>query len=220
MKYIKKFANSAEYQAFTEGGGYITPNLCLLTDTKDVVLEPKKPITIPTFIINDIEWDINSHAGATTPENFDMGFTRCTNTFKTLLDYLSETYQHINDYDYHDINIKFYLYDFDVEIDSFMKYSDREFDLFTSKYDDYNLYLSDYEVLFGLLGGLYLRIIPENPIDEILYVDFCKKMGINYSKNLLPDYNISWETETSIRFYNNKTGEVKIIEGADSKFYE
>jgi hypothetical protein len=60
MKYIKKFANSAEYQAFTEGGGYITPNLCLLTDTKDVVLEPKKKIlTFPIRLYegqNDIEY--------------------------------------------------------------------------------------------------------------------------------------------------------------------
>ena len=60
MKYIKKFANISEYQAFTEGGGYITPNLCLLTDTKDVVLEPKKKIlTFPIRLYegqNDIEY--------------------------------------------------------------------------------------------------------------------------------------------------------------------
>jgi hypothetical protein len=41
MKYIKKFANSADYQQFIGGGDYVTPNLCLMEDSYDVVLEPE-----------------------------------------------------------------------------------------------------------------------------------------------------------------------------------
>ena len=40
MKYINKFSTSADYQAFTEGGGYVTPNICYVEETDGIVLKP------------------------------------------------------------------------------------------------------------------------------------------------------------------------------------
>ena len=42
MKYIKLFKNDAEYQAFKGGGDYITPNLCLNSETWETKCEPEK----------------------------------------------------------------------------------------------------------------------------------------------------------------------------------
>ena len=41
MKYINKFSTNADYQAFTEGWGYVTPNICFITETKGLVFKPK-----------------------------------------------------------------------------------------------------------------------------------------------------------------------------------
>ena len=41
MKYINKFSTNADYQAFTEGGGYVTPNVCFITETMGLVVKPK-----------------------------------------------------------------------------------------------------------------------------------------------------------------------------------
>ena len=41
MKYINKFSTNADYQAFTEGGGYVTPNICYVTELKGLKFKPK-----------------------------------------------------------------------------------------------------------------------------------------------------------------------------------
>ena len=41
MKYINKFSTNADYQAFTEGGDYVTPNVCFITETMGLVVKPK-----------------------------------------------------------------------------------------------------------------------------------------------------------------------------------
>lgn len=41
MKYIKLFNNDAEYQTFMGGENYITPNICLNKETKQVNINPK-----------------------------------------------------------------------------------------------------------------------------------------------------------------------------------
>ena len=41
MKYINKFSTNADYQAFTEGGGYVTPNVCYVDETDGLVIKPK-----------------------------------------------------------------------------------------------------------------------------------------------------------------------------------
>jgi hypothetical protein len=41
MKHIKKFANDTDYQSFVGGGDYVTPNICLNTETMEVVCKPK-----------------------------------------------------------------------------------------------------------------------------------------------------------------------------------
>ena len=49
MKYIKKFSTNADYQAFTEGGGYVTPNVCYIEENESVAAKPEK-ITFPLYI--------------------------------------------------------------------------------------------------------------------------------------------------------------------------
>ena len=41
MKYINKFSTNADYQAFTEGGGYVTPNICYVMESKELKFKPK-----------------------------------------------------------------------------------------------------------------------------------------------------------------------------------
>ena len=41
MKYINKFSTNADYQAFTEGGEYVTPNICYVTELKGLKFKPK-----------------------------------------------------------------------------------------------------------------------------------------------------------------------------------
>ena len=40
MKYVKKFSTDADYQAFTEGGGYVTPNVCYVEETNGIIVKP------------------------------------------------------------------------------------------------------------------------------------------------------------------------------------
>ena len=40
MKYINKFSTNADYQAFTEGGGYVTPNICYIEEVDGIVMKP------------------------------------------------------------------------------------------------------------------------------------------------------------------------------------
>ena len=56
MKYINKFSTSADYQAFTEGGGYVTPNICYVEESDGIVMKPYvKPPTPPYLIIEALE---------------------------------------------------------------------------------------------------------------------------------------------------------------------
>ena len=41
MKYINKLSTNADYQAFTEGGGYVTPNICYVEETDGLVFKPE-----------------------------------------------------------------------------------------------------------------------------------------------------------------------------------
>ena len=53
MKYINKFSTNVDYQAFTEGGGYVTPNICYVTELKGLKFKPKEkyvPILITFYI--------------------------------------------------------------------------------------------------------------------------------------------------------------------------
>jgi hypothetical protein len=40
MKYINRFSTNADYQTFTEGGGYVTPNVCYVEETDGIVMKP------------------------------------------------------------------------------------------------------------------------------------------------------------------------------------
>ena len=58
MKYINRFSTNADYQAFTEGGGYVTPNICYVTESKGLKFKPKEksaPVLI-TFTVDGIEY--------------------------------------------------------------------------------------------------------------------------------------------------------------------
>jgi hypothetical protein len=57
MKYINKFSTNADYQAFTEGGGYVTPNICYVTELKGLKFKPKeKYVPILRFTVNGVEY--------------------------------------------------------------------------------------------------------------------------------------------------------------------
>ena len=74
MKYIKKFTNMSEYQAFKGGwGDYITPNLCLLEDSYTVVLEPEavEVKTIKFYVANSVFLD--EYIEYTAIENMTWG---------------------------------------------------------------------------------------------------------------------------------------------------
>jgi hypothetical protein len=68
MKYINKFSTNADYQAFTEGGGYVTPNICYVEETKGLVYKPKinnggtDTALFPCYL-----------TGSTTPGTIDNG---------------------------------------------------------------------------------------------------------------------------------------------------
>ena len=71
MKYINKFSTSAEYQAFTEGGGYVTPNICYVEETEGLVFKPEiNDAIISTFTISD---KFNMYPSKTY--NFEEGMT-------------------------------------------------------------------------------------------------------------------------------------------------
>jgi hypothetical protein len=40
MKYLRVFNNDAEYQTFTEGDEYVTPNICYINETKGMLFKP------------------------------------------------------------------------------------------------------------------------------------------------------------------------------------
>lgn len=54
MKYINKFSTNADYQAFT-GGGYVTPNICYVEETKSLVYKPNIAPVLITFYIGEVE---------------------------------------------------------------------------------------------------------------------------------------------------------------------
>ena len=61
MKYINKFSTNADYQAFTEGGGYVTPNVCYVDETDGIIMKPyddgeDSDGNLITFTIDDIEY--------------------------------------------------------------------------------------------------------------------------------------------------------------------
>ena len=56
MKHLRKFKNNAEYQAFRDGGNYITPNVCYVEDAEDIVAKPYIPPVLITFTVAGIEY--------------------------------------------------------------------------------------------------------------------------------------------------------------------
>jgi hypothetical protein len=40
MKYLRIFKQSADYQEFTGGGEYVTPNVCYIEETDGIVMKP------------------------------------------------------------------------------------------------------------------------------------------------------------------------------------
>jgi hypothetical protein len=52
MKYINKFSTNADYQAFTEGGGYVTPNICYVEETNGIIVKPEINENDEVVVIN------------------------------------------------------------------------------------------------------------------------------------------------------------------------
>jgi hypothetical protein len=55
MKYINKFSTNADYKAFTEGGGYVTPNVCYVEESNGIVMKPYNESVLITFYISNVE---------------------------------------------------------------------------------------------------------------------------------------------------------------------
>ena len=51
MKYINKFSTNADYQAFTEGGGYVTPNICYVEETNGIIMKEKEFSLFPCYLV-------------------------------------------------------------------------------------------------------------------------------------------------------------------------
>jgi hypothetical protein len=68
MKYINKFSSNSDYQAFKEGDGYVTPNICYVTESKGLKFKPKvnnggtDTALFPCYL-----------TGSTTPGTIDNG---------------------------------------------------------------------------------------------------------------------------------------------------
>ena len=52
MKYINRFSTNADYQAFTEGGGYVTPNVCYVEETDGIIVKPEINENDEVVVIN------------------------------------------------------------------------------------------------------------------------------------------------------------------------
>lgn len=53
MKYINKFSTNADYQAFTDGDDYVTPNVCYVDETDGIVMKQYIAPVLFTFVFND-----------------------------------------------------------------------------------------------------------------------------------------------------------------------
>ena len=65
MKYINKFSTTADYQAFTDGDRYVTPNICYVEEAKGVVMKPYIAPKIPISLGDVAYW--NGSSIKTTP---------------------------------------------------------------------------------------------------------------------------------------------------------
>jgi hypothetical protein len=59
MKYINKFSTNADYQAFTEGEGYVTPNVCYVEESDGIVMKP---------LVFEESWEYERHFSYTFEE--------------------------------------------------------------------------------------------------------------------------------------------------------
>ena len=114
MKYIKLFKNDAEYQAF-RGGDYITPNLCLNSETWETKCEPEEvsifpegffPLYLTTDYCKDEAYGKFCYVNP----------TETTIKLYEILKTICEEYGTKNPYDYYinDINLDIYLDDIKI----------------------------------------------------------------------------------------------------------
>jgi hypothetical protein len=52
MKYINKFSTNADYQAFTGGDDYVTPNICYVDETNGIIVKPEINENDEVVVIN------------------------------------------------------------------------------------------------------------------------------------------------------------------------
>ena len=78
MKYIKKFNNLSSYEAFKESDSYITPNVCLIAETNQIIKEPYDPTNgfeyVDLGLPSGTLW-AKCNVGATKPEESGLYFS-------------------------------------------------------------------------------------------------------------------------------------------------
>lgn len=51
MKYINKFHTNADYQTFTDGDGYVTPNICYVEEYDGIIMKEKEFSLFPCYLV-------------------------------------------------------------------------------------------------------------------------------------------------------------------------
>ena len=128
MKYINKFSTNADYQAFTEGGGYVTPNICYVEEDDGIVMKPYIE-TIPIFHLEVEEgYTVSFRKDMSGNEvlEFADGCIKKASIDK-LIEYLEKKYDY-NEYnsiqvDGNDIKFELYLGDEKLFVETYIVYN-------------------------------------------------------------------------------------------------
>lgn len=65
MKYINKFSTNTDYQAFTNGDDYVTPNVCYIEETNGIIVKPYIPQTVNLITFNVRGYNLTAEEGMT-----------------------------------------------------------------------------------------------------------------------------------------------------------
>jgi hypothetical protein len=129
MKYINKFSTNADYQAFTDGGGYVTPNICYVEEADGIVMKPYIEI-IPIFHLEVEEGYTVNFIG----DKFDIAYGCIKKaSIDILIEYLEKKYGYnepnvIQVYG-NDIKFELYLGDEKLSVNGYIFYN-KDVDMF------------------------------------------------------------------------------------------
>jgi hypothetical protein len=189
MKYINKFSTNADYQAFTDGDGYVTPNICFIEGTKGLIFKPK-PKPIPTFIIDDIVFEKSWL-------DYSGNSSKLANLYDTLKKMLMETegkdnYRVNNKiYKIDNPNVKIYLYNYELPLTYIQWISDEYCIKIATDFFNF-LIIPDSIIGDGMSEGWNFSIIPSNPIKAIMCIEAAKQLGLDIFT--INGFTVEWGT--------------------------